>query len=1089
MKISHQRPVRRRRRNDDGATLIIAMVVMLVMGVLVSSVAMYATTASRGVESYRVQRDERYAGDAAIKTAVNWASTQPDVGRDPSLGLSSTPCIMATTAVVDGESTPVKVSCGADAGGGSGQPAEVGLVPPEAIVLTSQRTKESGPYTARQCKGWWDTIAGWFTDDYAVGIDYGAGLAPETGAWFRPRSGYGTLSATCNNPFSRGWAGFKIRGSIAAASNVRVDNGTLNLIADVPGNDKVYANDNAGCVGVVCTPMANRTGYADELSYLNGTAKSSDPGRTNPAAPNVNAVGDIAAPFAPVGFNADGTPKSALTVRTTAYTWNSTTNVFTPITTCSGTSPTVVFLPGWYKSAEVISKYTGSSSASCKNATFWFAPDPGADGTLLTDDDRTGTFLLDFGNTPGAASTCGSNTVNSRVRWCIGAAADSNSRVVVGTPDGWTPQGVYTPGSGTAPPQTAVAITTAGTVDDDLSQSWFAGSASPATPSTDAASIDGAIARYTPTACFIVCFSSDRAIRVRDLTPKITAPPIEKSGAPRGRIYLEVAYGVQNPSSVEAMEAVVATVSPESGRHDCGTYTLYGNSGSAAPFNNKNNAAYSGSGALPATYKFTDAQAKQLADVCGTVDRINGLEIKLQVRGNTFNLPTAQWWLDGVKLSYDATRGANFPYPTNPGGTSSEDVKAKSDCDPEKPGGQLVFNGESHVVVNDGTLEVCAGPYRPTATAADEPDKHQQIGIWSMPSVAEVGPTGPATAGAANTQEIVNGSSVTAIDKLNVQIKYGTSSWGGDAEGQALVPMGGYTAPSGYRIAKVTARVGYNPKNQGCTGLFGCPGEAPKLKVGSCEFDYPKHADWDAQVTSLNEDRTTMYVEGGDDCLGISADGRSFSASTITWKARGGCFFGCNYNDSLDGIMYQVTLRAADTSAARLIPQTGCIVVHPNYNEGAGGPDCAIVRAVQSTGNDNFTFPWENPAAHSVGRVSVQGTIYAPSSAIEIDDTDVAYPLATRGIVARHLRVSGFAPRDNYDGFAVDTYVDRTPAPREALFTACVAIESDADEPCGDGDRILTRARVRYELATSEQEPDPEKRAKLPVIQWWSNDR
>ena len=124
-----------------------------------------------------------------------------------------------------------------------------------------------------------------------------------------------------------------------------------------------------------------------------------------------------------------------------------------------------------------------------------------------------------------------------------------------------------------------------------------------------------------------------------------------------------------------------------------------------------------------------------------------------------------------------------------------------------------------------------------------------------------------------------------------------------------------------------------------------------------------------------------------------------------------------------------------------------------------------------------------------MGRVSVQGTIYAPSSAIEIDDTDVAYPLATRGIVARHLRVSGFAPRDNYDGFAVDTYVDRTPAPREALFTACVPVVSAANQPCGAGDRILTRARVRYELATSEQEPDPVKRAKLPVIQWWSNDR
>jgi hypothetical protein len=1097
MKVGHVRRPVSRHDGERGAALIIALVVMLVMGVLVSSVAMYATTAAGGVGSYRVQRDERYAGDGAIKTAITWAATQPTVGRDPDLGLASAPCVMNTTAVIDGEDTPVKVSCTADEGGNSGKPADVGLVPPEAMVLTGNRTKEPGPFNARQCQGWWDTVTGWFSNNYNATEDVGRGLISERGAWFAPRRGTGTLGASCTAAFSRGWADFKVRGSIATASNVRVDNGSLNLIADVPGNDKLYAADPTGCVitGTACVAMENRPStYAGALAYLNGTSRASDPGRKNPSAPNRTPVGDIAAPFQAAGFNDDGTPKEALTERTTAYTWNSTTNVFTPISTCTGTSPTVVFLPGWYRSAEVINKYTGGSGVACKNATFWFAPNSGTDGVLLTEDDETGTYLFDFANQPSTATSCGATTVNSSTRWCIGYAADSNSRVVVGTPDGWTPQGTYTPGSGTEPPQTALVIDQAGTVDKDLSQSWFKTSSGAGTSvDTDARSIDGKVARYTPSGCFFICPSIDRAIRVRDFSPKITAPPIEKSGAPRGRIYVEVAYGVQNPSSANAAEAVIEAVSPASGRKQCGTYTLFGNSSAAAPYNNRVNANYAGTGTVP-SYKFTDAQAKQLADLCGTVDLINGLEVKVQVRGNGFNIPTVQWWLDGVRMSYDATRGANFPYPTNPVGSESEDVKAKSDCDPSKAGGQLVFNGDSHVVVNDGTLEVCAGPFRPTATADDAPDDHQQIGIWAMPSVAEVVPKGSGLTWGGNTSSPTNQANAYTIDKQTMNFNIGACNFAcGDRDAWAKIPMNGYTPPAGYRIQKIVARVGYHSISQGCSGLFkDCSGKAPTLDTPACSEDFPKVSESLPDVEITNKDVAVLYDASmtNRNCLGVTANGASLPEHDVTWHAKVNCIAGiCGgpWNDRFDGIAYEVTLKPTDTASPRLVPQSGCIVAHPNYNEGAGGPDCALVRAVQSTGSDNYTAPWNNPTAHSVGRFSVQGTIYAPASAIEVDDTDVAYPLATRGLIARHLRVSGFEPRTNYDGIAIDTFVDRTPQPREALFTACVQKVSASTEPCAPGDQILTRARVRYNLDAAE--PDPTKRAKVPVIEWWSNDR
>ena len=65
----------------------IALVVMLVMGVLVAAVVGYSSTSAGSIKNYRVQRAERYAGDAAIKAATTWVANTYNVARDGTLGL------------------------------------------------------------------------------------------------------------------------------------------------------------------------------------------------------------------------------------------------------------------------------------------------------------------------------------------------------------------------------------------------------------------------------------------------------------------------------------------------------------------------------------------------------------------------------------------------------------------------------------------------------------------------------------------------------------------------------------------------------------------------------------------------------------------------------------------------------------------------------------------------------------------------------------------------------------------------------------------------------------------------------------------
>ena len=1070
--LGHELPSRA--RNQQGSVLVLALVIMAVLVLMIGALVALTATNHAASKVYKDVRTTRYAGDGAIQAAINWAKDQPRVGRQPGLDSTDPACVFQTPTEVG----TVTVSCDAVDGSDSGVPAEGGLVPPEALLALGTRHTQPGPQNVPACKGWWDTFTGWFSN----GVDPANTAAfYEPGALFKRRNGLGVLGATCDQDRSRSMSNFKVNGNLVAAGRIEVPSGAVTVISPFT------AKARAGCTGggLTCTTPGTRSGQTGALAYLNGTPEDSDPAR--PVVASANPM-DLYSPWLPIGFNQDGSAPdpSKFPLRTTAYKWDAATGQLTATSSCSGVSTTIVFLPGWYRDASVLNNYT-ANAAGCVGVTFWFAPDPGPDGKLLTDDDTSGAFYMDFRPTSIAFpaynnTSCGPGGLMpaSQTLWCIGGSSSQNPRVVVGTPKDWSPLGGAATGSGgDTRPRTSVMIPTANTVDKDMSVKWY--------NSNGAKSIgDGNVAYYQPLSIFgINTFSIDRAIRVRDFTPKVTGPPIDDVGYPKGRIYLSVAYGLVNGSALNQPRIEVAAVSTESGTKNCGSFTLPKNS-------------YSGSGALPATYRFTDAQAKTLADNCSSTDLINGLQVTMKVTGNPFNIGTPKVFFDGVKIDYESFQGASFPAPISVGANPGA---AKSDCDPKHPGAQLIFGGASHVYVADGSLEICAGPF-PT-----DPQNKLVTGVFQLPAVGSIVPTDAEEAGGDFGYSLENEDNATGIDGNYATIHYGDCAayCGVDhAEGRVRVTMPAYSAPSGYQIQKIQARVAYDPKSEGCaTGLWGCPGAAPQLRPPRCgSIDFPKNPPRGIlQVTYLTS-AVLWDTSTGRNCL--SPTELATGTSSLTWAARAECVqtgifgrvcnaFGGTYHDWLDGIELEITLAPTDDSKPRLLPASGCIVAYPNYGGGEGRPDCAVVRAdTNRVSTDSWSVPWGTKEGDWVGRLSVKGTIYAPSGPVEVDDTDNAYPIATRGAVVRHLRMAGFGFRANYDGMAIDTRTDQTPTPRDARFTACtqsptrVASKSKCD--AAQGDRIITQARVRFDLDQSPSTPTPNK-ARIPDLVWWTTDR
>lgn len=1053
-------PMTKSRRSDQrGASLIMVLMITAVIGAMVAASMMFAQVSVKSTTAYRTTRGVRYDGDAAIKTAVNFVKDQATLGRDPNLSASDPACVYQVPTP-GGEK--VTVSCAADAGGGSGQPNQGGLNPPAALILTGARHEEPGPYSVPSCLGWWDSFTNFFNPNTSPTFNQSSA---EQSALFQRRNGLGTLDFSCNQKAERRSGSFKVNGDIVAAGKLNVVDGALDLSGTVKAK--------YGCSGTItgATPTCSTTVNASEYADPGGSA----------------AVGlGQSTAYQAVGFNSDGsavdpniTKTQPMVEQTHAWQFNGAGQPLTPLNNCTavGTSTTIVFLPGWYKNAQWLNE-NFTANPACVGRTFWFAPDPGSDNLLLTPDDKTGAYYFDLRapHTAAPLPKCGALAYDVS-RWCIGGSAAMNPRVVVGTPSGWNPLGATTsnnlPAGGDSRTRVKVTMSAAKTIDSGLSQSW-------SNPDGAKNISDASYARYQPT----LFFSWDRAIRVRDFTPLVTGGPIDDPGFSNGRVYVNVAFGARNTSGLTTKLEVKA-VSTASGSFNC-----------AAPADafDLPTQTLPGSG-VPATYRFTDAQAKVLADNCGSIDKLNGLQLTLKTVGNGWNSGNPNVYLGGATIDYDTTQGASFPNATNTG-SGSELVAAKSDCDPTKPGAQLIFGGESHVVVADGSLEICAGSY------PINPEDHQVIGVYGVPAVTSLRPTavtdngGNGQSATLNPQNIISGIGEPG-GQADATIRYGgcgPSSGCDFSEGRVSVAMPGYAAPSGYRIKRVDARAAYDSNNS--SGWLGWGGAA-QLRVGGCNIDAPLT---NRTIQLANAAAMNLYDSaGGTNCIAgsIGGSGTTLSATNLIWAARAKCvvLLGIGtcigpFADTLDGIELDITLEPIDGSVPRLIPQAGCITAHPNYNAGEGSPDCAVIRATTDKQSDSWALPWAAKEGEWRGRVSVRGTIYAPSAAMEVDDDDYAYPLSSRGVVLRHLMVSGWAARDGYQLAAIGNVGDNTPAPREMTFVAC---RQDLTRqalvppvPCDASvDNILTRARVRFAIDPDSAVPKPNK-ARIPQFVWWS---
>lgn len=1080
----------RRLRDQRGSSLVIAMVFLLVIGMLVSALSAYAFANLSATKAYRAQRDERYAGDAALQAGINYIRNQRLMGRDPGYSASDPPCVYNVTT--DTSVGPVAVTCQADAGSKSGVPDEQGKVPDNAILALGQRHNEVGPFNGTQCE---------------TGLFGASNPEAEPSLFFRPGEvrNHNEIPTEIFNPST--WSGcqnrqrsndpFNVKGNVVGAGNGKSTTGSIGLLPYLKNGVTTQSYLKVrNCGSIIVSPAANCTATTN--------ADRVDPG----AGPNATVKSEWA--NVPIPTNANGT----YVTRTGGYTWNGSALVANASCASNGI---IILLPGWYRNADTINKYT--ADPACKGVTLWLAPDPGPDGIPLTADDKTGGFYFDFVDTPTTYLGCSSQSSDASVakyRWCIGNDASANIRVVTGTPSGWNPLGFTT-----GVPARTVAMNKANTVDGALTASWFDSSNNQRCGSCDGAkAIGGTFAYYQATnydvplirdLCSVLnlCFATSRDIRVRDFQPKVTG------AADDGKIYVSVKH--REVTTVNAPQFKIRTVSADSGNttYCPDTYTV-----------NKSTATLREDQLLllkPGNVVGTAAEAAASVGHClDSADLINGMQITMTVTGDSVSAANVtKVYLDGYRIQFVSTPGATFPaVDTLPG---SDPDAARPDCDKNAPGAQLIFGGESHVYVADGSLEVCAGPY-PT-----NPGDHQQIGVYGVPAVPPLQGTAVSNNGASNGS-IANPNNAKQIAEpdgrqdatINYSSTYDCPSgfFGKNCAGMydyststnvTLAPFQAANYPH-LQVRNLTARVTYNPKDTDF--LFGitttdnqdsCRSWAvakavlslgfasnlncgrPLLKIGTCTKQAP-----------LSPSLRSWQV----DVTGCVTQAQLTSGVTATWEShtdhRYICVFSIcgNWNKSnseqLDGIELLVGLeqKAGDNTMVP-VPQRGCIVSYPNYWEGSGTPDCALVKAdsIDPKPITIFGIPITDKEGKWLGRYSIEGTIYAPSAGIEVDELDAAYPTASRGIVVRHLRVKGYNTRGAYAEPAVSIELSDKVAPRVATVVSCIRASGRASvtTPCDStqGDRILSRARVQFKDPPAHDTTTPTDVS----VQWWTDER
>lgn len=1027
------------RHGERGASLLLALAIMTALGVVIAALLTFTETGIRNTQAFREERDERYSADGALEQAIAWAAQEPRIGIDPDAPESDRdPCNLVVPAQAGddpgSEPTPeLTVTCQALAGSGSGLPAEVGATPEYSILTLGQRQNEPPPYSGPICNddpggrpGWDNGILG-----IAAGIrgsgrrEYGIRLAPA-----RQLLSFCQPVRTINT--------FQVKGKVFSHSPIAGPNGTnIELLDNGTGPNgeprppsEIKAR--GGCRGFTAATRS----ACQNLPLTNAS----------PMVAGALPDGEGYDPRIDPGATQEERDSWALPdLRDLKKVTGA--QILAKRAECDpGARTVIVFEPGWYDDIGALN--TLFKDPNCQNATFWFAPARGDDGEILGRNYKQGLYYFDFTVGNGGGCQYYDAAASTTNQWCIGNDRTFRQVVVGGTPQGWSPfaEGIGDPGDPGEPAPPEVVM-------DQAQVANLVGGTSPIWSNQAGATRigDNSVASYSNPLVAV-----DRPITLINFTPKVS------TGAFAGGFNIEVAHNT--PNNFNRPQITVSYNSSLFGGQTCGTYTLQNGNFLTTPD------------------QLSAADQVALGRCLNHGDKINNVQVRFTASGCTF-FCGAQVRLDGMRL-----KPGDYPnQPTFPRPPSDDD--SGGDCDPDSPGVSFIFGGDSHVYVASGSMELCSGP------AAQNPVGGQQIALYGVPGLEPIRPF----AGRAATSDYNGNSRTIGVNDVSSAYRIGepagvdrgdTASISYGRRSGALFDsgtMGGgieldfpqASIPAGTEIANVTVRASYNSG-----GII----TGPQLDLPNCgRITFPASHGIPQIDGNTQAQRDATCVK---DLLATGSFSATYWARTAWVCAFAICLPG-DQTDQLDGIELVVTLRSTtpgDPDDPTPVPNGGCLINGPNYwNAAEGGENnCAIVKA------DQTRYPLGG--GDSRGRFSVKGTIYAPSAAIDIDDEDVLYPFFSRGLVARHLMFRGFRYRIPVPLVDIPS-IDSRPRDREAIFTACEWNEANTDRPAFDpqcdptkGDKVLSRARVRYELDESEVYQDGDWPTVAKVL-WWNNER
>jgi len=408
-----------------------------------------------------------------------------------------------------------------------------------------------------------------------------------------------------------------------------------------------------------------------------------------------------------------------------------------------------------------------------------------------------------------------------------------------------------------------------------------------------------------------------------------------------------------------------------------------------------------GGGGACGTWPVSAAPVSGLAGCLNTADKVNGAHVVFAV-GPTAT--TGSGSLDGIRLSVDYTASpARFDFPGM--------------CDPNEPGVQFLFGGDSHIYLPNGTFELCAGP-NPSGTLTN-----QRIAMYGLRPVDPLKPSSTtASDGWANAPNAYSiGESPAVLDATTAfpAVSLGNVEDLSPARPLALSAFGGVSIPTGASVKSVYAMVAHGQTPEGVT--------PPRLKVWNGAGDLCPETQgegyelnvYNGALTTFGRryeavDLTACFSDADPVVAANRLNGSGLTveldAEPTTGSSMGapGTYWQAASTSRLDGVQLIVELQATSATAAAFIPQNGCVsglASYPNYWDGYAAPDCPF-------------FKWDGIGSRR-GQVSIHGTVYAPGGALDIDDggsVGVDYPIVDRGIIARHVRFKAFKVKSGYGG-------------------------------------------------------------------------